>query len=552
MGPIPIDRIISISSEDLNHKGENILNVNDSHKTWRCKSGEKQATIILQFLKPSAISSIDVGNDNSAFVEIFVGKSTSDEFHLLLVTSSLMTMHDCKNGLNVNNVRFFNANQLSPIAKESWDRVKIVCTQSYIKQAKFGLSFITFHSKDKLSETTLKESILTKNVQLGSFTLRSDDDCNDDITFTGRLFAKRNDVKPIVKMPESPVSRLLASHKKKNNNSEIVQKLETKDSNTAKKLTTNLTSVSSKKNPHNPRNDNLNNKNTNDKEISQLQNKDTNRKQPATSPAFEKPKKKIKLIQNLLPAQKPFIKLLENVIFAMSGYENPYRRNVRDKAAEMGATYKANWDSSCTHLLCAFTNTPKYREAKTQGCRRIVKSDWIDKCFSNRCRYPWRRFALDKTEQNKPESEDEIHEITQLDDPVEEDDEWNSIAKSNIPSTSQIKTPHHDIYDADTDVDSDSSNPVPNDVLSDNSNVQLPHLDNVFTNYSFWFSPNLDPLEKKKCQRYIIALDGQLNSKDNCDYIISTNSDKRMLDKPVVSPHWIWDCHDARKILPLN
>jgi len=103
MAPIPIDRIISISSEEqvnivfpLNcnlhityfmniiqtNKAENILNISDSHQTWRCKAGEKQATVIIQFLKPSVITSIDVGNDNSAFIEIFVGKSTSDEFHV--------------------------------------------------------------------------------------------------------------------------------------------------------------------------------------------------------------------------------------------------------------------------------------------------------------------------------------------------------------------------------------------------------------------------------------------------------------------------------------
>lgn len=62
-------------------------------------------------------------------------------------------------------------------------------------------------------------------------------------------------------------------------------------------------------------------------------------------------KKKIKLIKNPLPETKPFSELLNNVIFAMSGYENPYRSNLRSKALEMGATYKNNWDRSCTHLM---------------------------------------------------------------------------------------------------------------------------------------------------------------------------------------------------------
>jgi len=120
-----------------------------------------------------------------------------------------MTLHECKNGLNVNKVRFFDNDQLSSACKESWDRVKIVCTQPYIKQAKFGLSFIIFHSND----LPKKESIQSQLTQLGSFTLRNEDEEPDEITFAGRLFAKRHDNKEIVRMPESPINRLLAIHK---------------------------------------------------------------------------------------------------------------------------------------------------------------------------------------------------------------------------------------------------------------------------------------------------------------------------------------------------
>jgi len=48
---------------------------------------------------------------------------------------------------------------------------------------------------------------------------------------------------------------------------------------------------------------------------------------------------------------KPFDHLLDGVIFAISGYENPYRSNLRSKALEMGAIYKNNWNQTCTHLM---------------------------------------------------------------------------------------------------------------------------------------------------------------------------------------------------------
>lgn len=126
-----------------------------------------------------------------------------------MVTSSLMTLHECKNGLNVNKVRFFDSNHLSSASKDVWDRVKIVCTQPYIKQSKFGLSFVTFHSKD----IPLKDPIQSQTIQLGLFTLRNDDEV-DDISSVGRLFSKRNENKDVVRMPESPVNRLIAIHKK--------------------------------------------------------------------------------------------------------------------------------------------------------------------------------------------------------------------------------------------------------------------------------------------------------------------------------------------------
>lgn len=68
-------------------------------------------------------------------------------------------------------------------------------------------------------------------------------------------------------------------------------------------------------------------------------------------------------------------------------------------------------------------------------------------------------------------------------------------------------TQKNEIYDADTDIDSDSD-VHPNDILADESNAPLPLIENVFRGCSFYLSNSLKPLEKKECYRYIIALDG--------------------------------------------
>lgn len=64
------------------------------------------------------------------------------------------------------------------------------------------------------------------------------------------------------------------------------------------------------------------------------------------------PKKKKSTSPKKAPIQyKPFNQLLEGVFLVISGIQNPERADVRDKAQKMGARYKADWDSSCTHLM---------------------------------------------------------------------------------------------------------------------------------------------------------------------------------------------------------
>lgn len=44
-------------------------------------------------------------------------------------------------------------------------------------------------------------------------------------------------------------------------------------------------------------------------------------------------------------------KILQNVSFSISGYKNPERENIRNKAIELGATYERNLSKETTHLM---------------------------------------------------------------------------------------------------------------------------------------------------------------------------------------------------------
>lgn len=61
----------------------------------------------------------------------------------------------------------------------------------------------------------------------------------------------------------------------------------------------------------------------------------------------------------------------EGVVFVLSGFVNPERSTLRSQALEMGAQYKPDWNSDCTLLICAFPNTPKFRQVESD-CGTIV------------------------------------------------------------------------------------------------------------------------------------------------------------------------------------
>jgi hypothetical protein len=107
-----------------------------------------QATVVLQLSKTAQISSIDIGNNGSAFIEVQVGRKASNkDFKVILVTSSFLTPIESRNETNWARVRMFASEKLNgDIAKDKWDQIKVICSQPFNKSTKYCLSFITVHS----------------------------------------------------------------------------------------------------------------------------------------------------------------------------------------------------------------------------------------------------------------------------------------------------------------------------------------------------------------------------------------------------------------------
>lgn len=68
-----------------------------------------------------------------------------------------------------------------------------------------------------------------------------------------------------------------------------------------------------------------------------------------------------------------FWMLQEGVVFILSGFVNPERGTLRSQALEMGAKYQPDWNSESTLLICAFPNTPKFRQVEADNGTIVSK-----------------------------------------------------------------------------------------------------------------------------------------------------------------------------------
>jgi DNA-repair protein XRCC1 len=79
--------------------------------------------------------------------------------------------------------------------------------------------------------------------------------------------------------------------------------------------------------------------------------RDHHKSSPKKPEKVETPKKPEKPEKLKKIEYKSFDKLFEGVTFAFSGYVNPERGILRNKAIEMGAKYQPDWNDRCTHLM---------------------------------------------------------------------------------------------------------------------------------------------------------------------------------------------------------
>lgn len=326
-------------------------------------------------------------------MEIFVGNSQQDppEYKELILTSSFMTEKEARSEQNPNRIRFFEKSAMvESVAEQQWDLVKIICTQPFNTRKQFGVAFITLYTpdeptKDDSPPPVVKTAVVTSQEEkpspatskstkkIGKFTFRDssdEEDDNDDTSpfkkwkmkkdapksdFKSQIKSKLEETRKRIRSSSSSSEggdKNIARSKKKiesrnrskglmyeSSDDEPNEKLQKKIDKDHELTKSTAVAKSQVKSPSN-------------KFAAFISDDNPSKSSKATPQTKTKtPNKKNMDIPKKEPQYKPFNKLMEDVVFVISGYVNPERGTLRQKALDMGARYKGDWDNSCTHLM---------------------------------------------------------------------------------------------------------------------------------------------------------------------------------------------------------
>ncbi|XP_051262867.1 DNA repair protein XRCC1 isoform X2 [Dicentrarchus labrax] len=618
MPEIKLKHVVSCSTEDTTHKADNLLS-SDTYRKWKAaRPGEKQTSVILQFEKEEQVHSIDIGNEGSAFIEVLVGNSSAvrdQDYEVLLVTSSFMSPTESRNGTNTSRVRFFGPNQLQKsTAQEKWDRVKIVCSQPYSKNIAYGLAFVKFHSPPDKNDPPTTSPKLTK---LGQFRVKDESPSSGPSLQPGSLFFSReNATKSSTALKESPQSQKLSyaaaalqtggsSHPSGQASSSssaspqppAKRKFEfSKERQSAsgpppsKKISPSGSPEGKAVTPKHK----LSPASTSSPSTAKASpaQKSADKKRESQSKPEPKPKQQKAKSQDMQTV--PFKRMMEGVVFVLSGFQNPSRGELREKALDMGAKYRPDWTPDATHLICAFANTPKYSQVKSAG-GIIVRKEWVIDCHKRKQKISHKRYLMDGAESSS-ESEMEV------DDESEEEMNTKSPQKQErqvTPKKTPEKRKEDDEYAGSTDVDEpgggDESAVDTEDELQrvenesrqkkaaserkmvkeedpyggstdENTDTEaeqdhpIPELPDFLTGKRFFLYGKFPNNERRLLLRYIVAFNGAIEDymTEKVQFVVTSEGwhdsfeDALMENSNLnfVKPTWIYAINERQKMLP--
>uniref|UniRef100_A0A8C2HLF9 DNA repair protein XRCC1 n=1 Tax=Cyprinus carpio TaxID=7962 RepID=A0A8C2HLF9_CYPCA len=508
MPEIKLKHVVSCSSEDSTHKADNLLS-SDTYRKWKAaRPGEKQVSVILQLEKEEQIHSIDIGNEGSAFIEVLVGHSTSvkdQDFQVLLVTSSFMSPTESRNGTNTNRVRFFGPSQLLKATAQE----KWDCVKIVCSQP-YSKSLAYGVAFIKLHSPPDADDVPVstppKLTKLGQFRVKDESPSSGSNIQPGSLFFSRD---------------------------------------SASKASTGLKG---------------------DTSPSSSQQKTSDKHESPKSKPEPKPKPKPKP-KSAEPV--PFNRILEGVVFVLSGFQNPFRGELRDTALAMGARYRPDWTPDSTHLICAFANTPKYSQVKAAG-GVIVRKEWVMDCHKTKQKISFKRYLMDgvesssESEAEEDESEEEtqkpvnalsvVHALGKMSLSFHQSlhlVEMESRRKKAVKESASVQVKDEDPYGGSTDENTDAE---------EEEDKPIPELPDFLTGKRFYLYGKFPDNQKRQLQRYIIAFNGAVEDymSEKVQFVVTSEGWDESFEEALmengnlsfVKPTWIFAINDRQKLLP--
>ncbi|CAG0918916.1 unnamed protein product [Notodromas monacha] len=585
MAPLSFEKVVSVSSENPNYPATNLLK-NGSIRKWICgPNADGRAEVILQLSEASKITRVDIGNAGSAFVEVQVGNADTaeDSYDVLISASSFMTPKDSRNNENISLVKLYTKEKLQSVSERKWSRVKIICTQPFAKKSEFGISFISLSGDSSVPEQ--KQQQQKKNIDLsgplllGSFLLKPEEGSESKpkaafkplVSETGAGVVK-NALKP-GGVGLSPLHPAATSSRKRSPVSSPSMVA------SPKKL---------------PRRDVLPGESPKIKQ--KVKEERTVPKEAKTSSKEAKNSKPE--VKTEVTHQVDFHDLMLDVVFVLSGFENPLRSEIREKALEMGGHYSKDWNDNCTHLICAFQNTPKYREVKGKGY--ILRKEWIEHSFAKKLLMPWELYSFpDKPRNATPTiravktpsqtTNNPVPPTTQNPTPTGRVAKTPSqTTKNPVPSTTRSRSPiqtpitpsrpsdqeeQEHPYECETDEDADTPERQENDAYDVETDTEdkenelkipdaLPVLPEIFNGKNIMLFGKFDLDEEKAYNRYVISHGGSVGKevKSGVQLIITrqkwNDSFENILEENpeavFILPEWVTKCVEEGKFLPYH
>ncbi|XP_048224782.1 DNA repair protein XRCC1 isoform X2 [Perognathus longimembris pacificus] len=615
MPEIRLRHVVSCSSQDSTHCAENLLKA-DTYRKWRAaKPGEKTISVVLQLEKEEQIHSLDIGNDGSAFVEVLVGSSAAgtseQDYEVLLVTSSFMSPSESRSGSNPNRVRMFGSDKLVRAAAEKrWDRVKIVCSQPYSKDSPYGLSFIRLHSPpDKEEAEAPVQAAVTK---LGQFRVKEEEESTSSLRPGSLFFSRINKASPATSSEPAGPSYAAATLQASSAASSASPASKASGSASKpqeppkgkKKLDLN---VEERKAPTKPSAQLLSPALKKPKlQVPSRAPSAAPGSTPGPAPVPEKPRGEGPKPKGARAGVQELGKVLQGVVVVLSGFQNPFRSELRDKALELGAKYRPDWTPDSTHLICAFANTPKYSQVLGLG-GRIVRKEWVLDCHRMRRRLPSRRYLMAgpgsssedeggsdsgssgdeapkrprKTPQTKakpsqaagPSSPPKppTPELTKAASPGPQEDTDNEEEPAGRDSGTdasgdtedelrRVAAQRQQRHPAGPGENGEDPYAGSTDENTDSEDLPVPELPDFFQGKRFFLYGEFPGDERRRLIRYVTAFNGELEDymSDRVQFVITAQEwdpsfEEALMDNPslaFVRPRWIYSCNEKQRLLP--